>query len=67
MIRTKIFTVTQPGQMEELVNQWLSENPAITVVQVCQSESRSKESWSMTLTMFYSEPLPTHIGFVPAG
>jgi hypothetical protein len=58
----KVFTVTHTNQMEEPVNRWLNENPAIEIHHVRQSESMNTDSWSMTLTIFYTQP-DRRIGF----
>jgi hypothetical protein len=62
-MNVKIFTVTHPNQMEEGVNQWLRDNPAVEIQHVRQSESMNAESWSMTLTIFYTESDKAKIGF----
>ncbi len=59
----KVFTVTHSNQMEEPVNRWLRENPSIEIHHVRQSESMNHESWSMTLTIFYSDNGGSRIGF----
>jgi hypothetical protein len=59
----KVFTVTHSNQMEEPVNEWLVENPSIEIHHVRQSESMNNESWSMTLTIFYTQCDKTKIGF----
>jgi len=48
--------------MEEPVNRWLHENASIEIHHVRQSESMNDESWSMTLTIFYT-PGDKRIGF----
>jgi hypothetical protein len=48
--------------MEEPVNRWLHENPGIEIHHVRQSESMNDDSWSMTLTIFYT-PGDRKIGF----
>ena len=58
----KVFTVTHSNQMEEPVNRWLGDNPDIEIHHVRQSESMNNESWSMTLTLFYTAP-ERKIGF----
>ncbi len=50
-----MFTVTHSNEMEEPVNRWLHENESIEIHHVRQSESMNNESWSMTLTLFYSQ------------
>ena len=50
----RVFTVTHSNQMEEPVNRWLNENPTIEIHHVRQSESMNVDSWSMTLTVFYT-------------
>jgi hypothetical protein len=55
-MRVKVFTVAHSNQMEELVNCWLRENPEVEIQHVRQSESMNNESWSMTLTIFYTSP-----------
>jgi hypothetical protein len=59
----KVFTVTHSNQMEEPVNQWLRDNPSIEVHHVRQSESMNVDSWSMTLTIFYTQSDKPKIGF----
>jgi hypothetical protein len=61
-MKVKVFTVTHSNEMEEPVNQWLHENSAIQIHHVRQSESMNNESWSMTLTIFYT-PEDRKIGF----
>jgi hypothetical protein len=51
----KVFTVAHSNQMEELVNQWLRENPEVEILHVRQSESMNNDSWSMTLTIFHTD------------
>lgn len=58
----KVFTVTHSNEMEAPVNRWLGENPSIEIHHVRQSESMNADSWSMTLTIFYS-PGDRKIGF----
>ncbi len=58
----KVFTVTHSNQMEEPVNRWLQDNPSIEIHHVRQSESMNSESWSMTLTIFYTQA-DRRIGF----
>jgi hypothetical protein len=53
-MKIRVFTVTHSNQMEEPVNRWLSENPAIEIHHVRQSESMNVDSWSLTLTIFYT-------------
>jgi len=53
-MQIKVFTVTHSNQMEEPVNQWLTENESIDIHHVRQSESMNHDSWSMTLTIFYT-------------
>jgi hypothetical protein len=60
----KVFTVTHSNQMEEPVNRWLNENSEIEIHHVRQSESMNDESWSMTLTIFYTQG-DRKIGFEP--
>ena len=62
-MRAKIFTVTHANEMEECVNRWLEENSSAEIQHVRQSESMNKDSWSMTLTIFYKELGDTKIGF----
>ncbi|MGA3170407.1 MAG: hypothetical protein ABSE62_05285 [Chthoniobacteraceae bacterium] len=62
-MKAKVFTVTHSDEMEERVNRWLEENSSIEVHDVRQSESMNNESWSMTLTIFYSERGDERIGF----
>jgi hypothetical protein len=62
-MKAKVFTVTHSNEMEISVNRWLEENPSVEVQHVHQSESMNKESWSMTLTIFYSERGDPKIGF----
>jgi hypothetical protein len=62
-MKVKVFTVTHSNQMEEPVNRWLSENPSIEIHHVRQSESMNEESWSMTLTVFYTDSGKEKIGF----
>jgi len=62
-MKIKVFTVTHSNQMEAPVNQWLRENPSVGIHHVRQSESMNNESWSMTLTIFYTEDDKTKIGF----
>ncbi len=62
-MNVKVFTVTHSNQMEEPVNRWLSENPSVEIHHVRQSESMNNESWSMTLTIFYTETGNARIGF----
>jgi hypothetical protein len=64
-MKVKVFTVTHSNQMEEPVNQWLGENPEIEIHHVRQSESMNVDSWSMTLTIFYT-PEERRIGFEAA-
>jgi hypothetical protein len=54
--------------MEEPVNRWLDENPTIEIHHVRQSESMNADSWSMTLTIFYTLQ-EQRIGFdaIPVG
>jgi hypothetical protein len=53
-MKIRVFTVTHSNQMEEPVNRWLDDNPAIEIHHVRQSESMNVDSWSMTLTIFYT-------------
>jgi hypothetical protein len=53
-MRVKVFTVTYPNEMEKVVNSWLEQNPSVEIQHVSQCESMIKESWSLTLTIFYS-------------
>ncbi len=53
-MKIRVFTVTHSNQMEAPVNQWLAENPGIEIHHVRQSESMNVDSWSMTLTIFYT-------------
>jgi len=62
-MKIKVFTVTHSNEMEEPINRWLRENPDIEVQHVRQSESMNHESWSMTLTIFYTETGTARIGF----
>ncbi len=62
-MKIKVFTVTHPNEMEELVNRWLGENSGVDIQYVRQSESMNNESWSMTLTIFYTETGKAGIGF----
>ena len=62
-MRVKVFTVAHSNQMEELVNCWLHDNPEAEIQHVRQSESMNNESWSMTLTIFYTETDQARIGF----
>jgi hypothetical protein len=55
-MQIKVFTVAHSNQMEELANCWLRENPKVEIHHVRQSESMNNESWSMTLTIFYTAP-----------
>jgi len=64
-MNVKVFTVTHSNQMEEPVNRWLRENSSIEIHHVRQSESMNNESWSMTLTIFYTPGEKTKIGFEP--
>jgi len=67
-MKVKVFTVTHSNQMEEPVNRWLGENSSAEIHHVRQSESMNNESWSMTLTIFYTEDGNSKIGFeTPAG
>ena len=66
-MKVKVFTVTHSNQMEEPVNRWLRENSSIYIHHVRQSESMNNESWSMTLTIFYTESENTRIGFETVG
>jgi len=62
-MKAKVFTVTHSDEMEKCVNRWLEENSSIAVHDVRQSESMNNESWSMTLTILYSERGEGRIGF----
>ena len=62
-MRVKIFTVTHPEEMEKAVNGWLEVNPSVEIQHVRQSESMNKESWSLTLSLFYTENERAKIGF----
>jgi len=62
-MKVKVFTVTHANEMEEPVNCWLRENSSIEIHDVRQSESMNNESWSMTLTILYTESEKTRIGF----
>jgi hypothetical protein len=62
-MQIKVFTVTHSNEMEEVVNRWLGENPGIEIHHVRQSESMNADSWSMTVTIFYSQAGETKIGF----
>lgn len=62
-MNVKVFTVTHSNEMEGAVNGWLRENPSVEIHHVCQSESMNDESWSMTLTIFYTEGARGKIGF----
>jgi hypothetical protein len=53
-MQIKVFTVSHTNQMEEPVNRWLGENSEIDIHHVRQSESMNADSWSMTLTIFYT-------------
>jgi hypothetical protein len=63
VMKAKVFTVTHSNEMEISVNEWLQENPGVEIQHVRQSESMNQESWSMTLTIFYSERGDPKIGF----
>ena len=67
-MKIRVFTVTHSNQMEEPVNRWLDENPTIEIHHVRQSESMNADSWSMTLTIFYTLQ-EQRIGFdaIPVG
>jgi hypothetical protein len=62
-MKAKVFTVTHSNEMEISVNRWLEENPGVEIEHVRQSESMNADSWSMTLTIFYSERGGPQIGF----
>ena len=62
-MNVKVFTVTHSNQMEEPVNRWLRDNSSIEIHHVRQSESMNNESWSMTLTIFYTDHGRSRIGF----
>jgi hypothetical protein len=62
-MKVKVFTVTHSDQMEVAVNRWLLEHPSVEILHVRQSESMNNESWSMTLTIFHTEPGKATIGF----
>jgi hypothetical protein len=63
LMNIKVFTVTHSNEMEENVNRWLGDNTSAEIHHVHQSESMNADSWSMTLTVFYSTNGDSRIGF----
>lgn len=62
-MKIKVFTVSHKDKMEEGVNAWLAENPAAAVHHVHQSESMNADSWSLSITIFYTPAEKGSIGF----
>ena len=65
-MKIKVFTVSHKDKMEEVVNEWLAENPTAAIHHVHQSESMNAESWSLSVTIFYTPPEKGSIGFASA-
>lgn len=59
MRKIKIFTDANETEMEDEINEWLIERPAIIVHNILQSEScvgdEDDSTWSLTITIFYYE------------
>lgn len=62
-MKIKVFTTTHQNEMEPAVNAWLDQNPTVEIQHVRQSESMNDESWSLTLTILYSDKEHTAVGF----
>ena len=55
--RVKIFKSIQQdiSIMEDEINQWLSDNSGIQVIQLTQSEIGSKQGRDIVISIFYTE------------
>lgn len=55
-MKIKMFTDSDVGGLQHLVNKWLADHPAIEVLQMFQSESTaSNGQWRATITVFYRD------------
>ena len=57
--KIKIFKSIQQDMtiMEEEINQWLSDNPGIQIIQLTQSEIGSKRVRDIVISIFYAQDL----------
>lgn len=57
MRKVKIFVDTNTEILERRINEWLKTHSGISVTDILQSESDTdkRESWSITVTIFYIE------------
>jgi len=55
----KVFSATKAKDREELgdrITQWLTEHPAVEVVDTTVTQSSDREFHCLTITVFYKEP-----------
>ena len=54
MRKVKIFSTFQDiSAMEVGINDWLSENANIRIIQMLQSELGTPQKWNLIITVFY--------------
>jgi hypothetical protein len=51
----KVFDYTYSGDLEQIVQDWLNENPGIVIRHIAQSEYEQR----VTLTIFYTKAEPS--------
>jgi hypothetical protein len=52
--KIKIFACFQDvSALEVEINDWLSENPSIRIIQMLQSELNTQQGWHLIITVFY--------------
>jgi hypothetical protein len=52
--KIKIFTSFQDvSALEVEINDWLSQNPNVRIIQMLQSDVDTPQGWSLIITVFY--------------
>lgn len=65
-MKIKVFTVKHSNEMEKFVNEWFADHPDAEIQHVRQSEAMNNDSWSLTLSLVYSDRGDPKIGFESA-
>jgi hypothetical protein len=52
--KIKIFSAYQDvPALEGTINDWLSENPKVRIIQILQTESNRPQGWNLIITILY--------------